>query len=710
MGLTNHSVGAHTLSEILTGRSSPSDKIIALAGNPNVGKSSIFNALTGMDQHTGNWPGKTVSSACGICKRNDQSYIFVDTPGTYSLSARSAEEEVARDFICFGDSDATVVICDATCLERNINLALQIMQARHPVIICVNLMDQAKRRGIIIDTALLSERLGIPVIPTSARDRKSLDGIISAIDSIVSDDNAKISAPIEYPPYIQSAIERITAALPLGAYQKLDGTFTALRLLEGDESFITQISSLYGVDLQSVSELKSILSEEKKRLEGEYGSISDIIAQSTVLSAERLCEGVTSYKEGASHDRDRRIDRILTGKLTAYPIMAALLMLILWLTISGANYISEALSYLLFGFQHYLEISLERTSLPPIICDFIINGIYRVPAWVVSVMLPPMAIFFPLFTLLEDVGYLPRIAYNLDLPFQKCKACGKQALTMCMGFGCNAAGVVGCRIIDSKRERLLAILTNSFIPCNGKFPALISVITMFLVWRTSGIPSSITASVILTLIIILGIAISFAVTGLLSSTVLKGIPSSFMIEMPPYRMPDVVNVLIRSVFDRTVFVLGRAITASVPAGIIIWFLTAVKIGDASLLHTVSSFLDPIASHLGLDGVILTAFILGLPANEIVIPIIIMAYTSGSSLTQLAGFDEMKAILISNGWSIKTAVCVLIFFMLHWPCATTLMTIKKETGSLKWTALAAIIPTAIGILLCLCFNFIYNLAI
>ncbi len=708
MGLTNHSVGASARADAIAVRSSPSDKIIALAGNPNVGKSSIFNALTGMDQHTGNWPGNTVSSACGVCKHGGQSYIFVDTPGTYSLSARSAEEEAARNFICFGGADASVVVCDATCLERNINLALQIMQAASPVIICVNLMDEAERNGIKIDTDLLSQRLGVPIIPTSARNRSTLDNILSEISRACNGEVVQKPLAVEYPSYIQSAIDKISAALPSSLEKTLPSAFVALKLLEGDGGFLSELTSCTGIDLHDLPELEKILSEAKSEIAELHGEISDIVAQSVVLSAERLCEGAVSCPKDTDSKRNHKIDRILTGRLSAYPVMAPLLAFILWLTVFGANYISNVLSYLLFSFQHYLEVSLASTALPPLISDFIVNGVYRVPAWVVSVMLPPMAIFFPLFTLLEDVGYLPRIAYNLDLPFKKCNACGKQALTMCMGFGCNAAGVVGCRIIDSPRERLLAILTNSFIPCNGKFPALISVITMFLVWHSGGLASSIAASLILTAIILMGIALSFAATKLLSSTLLRGYPSSFMIEMPPYRMPNIGNVIVRSVFDRTAFVLGRAITAAVPAGIIIWVMASVKVGDASLLGMLSSCLDPIASSIGLDGVILAAFILGLPANEIVIPIIIMAYTRGSSIIELDSIAEMKTLFIENGWSLKTAVCVIIFFMLHWPCATTLMTVKKETGSLKWTTLAAAIPTVIGILLCLIFNFAFDL--
>ena len=312
-------------------------------------------------------------------------------------------------------------------------------------------------------------------------------------------------------------------------------------------------------------------------------------------------------------------------------------------------------------------------------------------------MLPPMAIFFPLFTLLEDLGYLPRIAYNLDKPFKKCCACGKQALTMCMGFGCNAAGIVGCRIIDSPRERLLAVLTNSFVPCNGRFPMIITMITAFF---CSG---GVRAALVMTAVVALSVGMTLIVTKLLSHTLLKGIPSSFTLELPPYRKPQVGKIIVRSIFDRTVFVLGRAVAVAAPAGLIIWLLSNVHIGGASLIAHAADFLDPIGHLMGLDGVILVAFILGLPANEIVVPIIIMQYLSQGTLSQLGSIAEIHSLFVANGWTRVTAVCMIMFALMHWPCSTTLLTVKKETGSMKWTILAAAIPTLAGFAACVLIN-------
>ena len=380
-------------------------------------------------------------------------------------------------------------------------------------------------------------------------------------------------------------------------------------------------------------------------------------------------------------------------------MMILMLAIIFWLTISAANYPSSLLSSLFDYAGIYLSRLIVFLKAPTWLHSLLIDGIYKVLTWVVSVMLPPMAIFFPLFTLLEDVGYLPRIAYNLDKPFKCCKACGKQALTMCMGFGCNAAGVIGCRIIDSPRERLIAILTNNLVPCNGRFPAFIALISMFFVASDNGFFGSLIATLLLTVIILIGIMATFLCSGLLSKTILKGVPSSFTLELPPYRKPQIGKVVIRSIFDRTLFVLGRAVAIAAPAGLIIWLFANITIGNNSILHHCSTFLDPFAKLLGLDGVILMAFILGFPANEIVLPLIIMAYLSNGTITEIDSIIEIKSLFIQNGWTAVTAICTMIFSLFHWPCSTTLLTIKKETNSLKWTAVAAVLPTLIGMILC-----------
>ncbi|MFV0313775.1 MAG: nucleoside recognition domain-containing protein, partial [Anaerotignum sp.] len=458
-------------------------------------------------------------------------------------------------------------------------------------------------------------------------------------------------------------------------------------------------------------ELNDALTYSKKILKNyaiDSDLLNDKIVSSLIKKSEKICQDVVSFEKKGYNAFDRKLDKILTSKATGYPIMLALLAFIFWLTITGANYPCLILSDGLFWFQEQLTRFFQYMNAPDWLHGILVLGVYRVLAWVVSVMLPPMAIFFPLFTLLEDAGYLPRVAYNLDNTFKRCCACGKQALTMCMGFGCNAAGVVGCRIIDSPRERLLAILTNNFVPCNGRFPTLIAILTMFFIGSTSKIYASILSALLLTGVILLGILVTFGVTKLLSRTLLKGVPSSFTLELPPYRKPQIGTVIIRSIFDRTLFVLGRALMFAAPSGMIIWLMANVTIANTSILNHCAIFLDPFATLMGLDGVILLAFILGLPANEIVIPIIIMAYMSQGSILELGNLTEMKELFIANGWSWITAICTMLFSLMHWPCSTTLMTIKKETASWKWTFLAAAIPTAIGMICCILFASIAKL--
>ena len=703
MGLTNSSIGINAVdSGLEIQKRTPGDKVVALAGNPNVGKSTVFNALTGLNQHTGNWPGKTVASAQGYCAGKKQSYVMVDIPGTYSLMAHSAEEEVARNFICFGEPDAVVVVCDATCLARNLNLVLQTIEIMPRVVVCVNLMDEAKRKHIRVDLPLIAKRLGVPVVGAVARKKKSLEPLMDALDSITCNSSAAPSA-VRYPAEIEAAVSAIEPLVRQRCGARLNSRWLSLKLLDQDESLTQEISACLGADFLLDAQLSHAVADAKALLSArgiDQDRFKDLIVSALVTAAEEICLGAVTYEKAGYNHVDRRLDRILTSRLTGYPIMLLLLAAIFWLTITGANYPSQLLSDGLFWLQDRLLAFFHLVRAPEWLSGALVLGVYRVLAWVVSVMLPPMAIFFPLFTLLEDAGYLPRVAYNLDRPFKRCCACGKQALTMCMGFGCNAAGIVGCRIIDSPRERLLAVLTNNFVPCNGRFPTLIAILTMFFVGTAGGVLSSLLSALLLTGVIVLGVVLTFAVTRLLSKTLLKGVPSSFTLELPPYRRPQIGKVIVRSIFDRTLFVLGRAAAVAAPAGLFIWLMANVTFGGVSALQHCAAFLDPFARLMGLDGVILLAFILGFPANEIVIPIVIMAYMAQGSLIELSSLEQMKALFVANGWTWVTAVCTMLFSLMHWPCSTTLLTIKKETGSLKWTLLAAVIPTVTGMLLCM----------
>ncbi len=687
----------------------PQDPVIAIAGNPNVGKSTVFNALTGMNQHTGNWPGKTVSNAKGVCTTGRHRYLLVDIPGTYSLMAHSAEEEVARNFLCFGNADAAVVVCDATCLERNLNLVLQTLEISRRVLVCVNLLDEAGRKNICIDLPGLSAELGVPVVGTVAQKKKSLTALTDALDALIEGEEPE-GYQVEYDSLIEDAIAMVEPALE-GWSDRLSTRWLALQLLDPDPALLQEAEQYLGENIATRPAVAEALGRAREHLQI-HGidsiALKDRVVGALVSAAEAIARRVVTCEKKQYNSFDRKMDRILTHRVAAYPIMLVLLAGVFWLTIVGANYPSQLLSEGLFWVQDRLTDLFIYLHAPDWLHGALVLGVYRVLAWVVSVMLPPMAIFFPLFTLLEDAGYLPRIAYNLDKPFHRCHACGKQALTMCMGFGCNAVGITGCRIIDSPRERLIAILTNNFVPCNGRFPTLIALITMFFIGVQGGALSSFLSAAILTGVILLGIGMTFGVSRLLSATILRGKPSSFTLELPPYRKPQVGKVILRSILDRTLFVLGRAVAVAAPAGLVLWLMANVTVGELSLLAHCAGFLDPFARLLGLDGIILIAFILGFPANEIVLPIIMMGYLSGGSLAELGTFAEMRELLVANGWTWQTAVSTLLFSLMHWPCSTALWTVKKETGSWGWTAMAAVIPTLTGILLCFVFTTLINL--
>ena len=700
MGLTNTSTGIHAIDTSLSIRKkNPSVKTAAIAGNPNVGKSTLFNSLTNGRQHTGNWTGKTVSCAYGFCRSASHSYMLVDIPGTYSLLSHSPEEEAARNFLLFGGADAVVAVCDASCLERSLNLVLQILEITKNVLVCVNLLDEADRKGISIDLEKLSLLLGVPVIGTVAQDRRSRSRFLEGLDQLIANPPASPLQPV-YSPAIEEAVSMLLPQADAWLNQQesacsLPPRWLALRLLEGLPLSKGSASPEAHSLVKRVEEARSMLRD----LGISQEEFMDRLVEGLMRTAESIARETVTFSRTGQSRLDRRLDRIFTSRLTGYPVMAGLLALIFWLTLTGANYPSALLSRFFFKIQEMLDLGLDMIGTPWWIHRPLIDGIYRVLAWVVSVMLPPMAIFFPLFTLLEDSGFLPRIAYNLDKPFMRCRACGKQALTMAMGFGCNAAGVVGCRIIDSPRERLIAMLTNSFVPCNGRFPTLTALITMFFAGTAGGLISSLSSALLLTLFVLLGIGASFASSWLLSRTVLKGLPSSFTLELPPYRRPQVGRILLRSLFDRTIFVLGRAACIAAPAGLLIWLMANTELEGISLLTHCCAFLDPLGRALGMDGVILAAFLLGLPANEIVLPLILMAYLSQGTILEFDSLTQLKELLTANGWTWITALCTMVFSLMHWPCSTTLLTIKKESGSWKWTALAFFLPTAWGMGIC-----------
>ena len=706
MGLTQQSTKIKSLEDIFNIEKKDDEFMIALAGNPNTGKSTVFNYLTGLKQHTGNWPGKTVCTARGDFSHKDINYSLIDLPGTYSLFPLSQEEIVARDFICFGNPDAVIVVCDSTCIERNLNLLFQVMELTDNVILCLNLLDEAKKKGIDINKNKLEKILGIPVVLTAARSGYGMDELKETLNTVVHGNYKFNNKPVYYDDEIESMVNSIKDEL-YEIIPSINPRWLGLRLIDGDESILTSLNDYTENDiLDDLNTIKSKLPDIFDK-----SKIRSHLSKTTYDYAKSISDQVVTVTNSKAFDRDEKIDRVVSSKIFGIPLMLLLLCGVLWLTIQGANYPSEIISNVLFAVEPKIYDLLNSMSFPIWLNEMITYGMYRTLAWVVSVMLPPMAIFFPLFTLLEDLGYLPRVAFNLDHLFKKACCHGKQCLTMCMGFGCNAAGVIGCRIIDSPRERLIAILTNNFVPCNGRFPTLIAISTIFF---SSAIGSSFLSSTItalsITVLIIIGVLTTLLVSYILSKTLLKGVPSTFTLELPPYRPPQIGRVIYTSIIDRTLFVLRRSIAVAIPAGIITWIFANIYIGDISLLTYVANFLDPLGKLIGLDGFILLAFILGFPANEIVVPILIMSYMATGKMIE---FDELSALgelLKNNGWTYLTALNMMLFSLLHWPCATTLLTIKKETSSLKWTALGFIIPTVIAFIVCFITTTIYNIIV
>src|SRR5690554_5277084 len=622
MGLTNQSTGLGTLKELYEVElENQDDIIVGLAGNPNTGKSTVFNSLTGLKQHTGNWPGKTVTNAQGRYEHRGRGYVLVDLPGTYSLLSSSVEEEVARDFICFGNAHLIVVVTDATSLQRNLNLVLQILEITDKVVVCVNLMDEARRKKIRVNTKRLEEHLGVPVVGTSARNGIGLPELKDAVARMAAGEIAPRAKQIQYENPVEKAIDMVRAHTDKLGLGDLNSRWVSLRLIEDDAALMDTIckhmENHYGSRDEKIESMGEEINRARLML-GEEGldqdGLRDSIVSSIVGTAEEIGRDTVYFADREYRKLDYRIDRILTSRAFGIPIMIALLGLIFWITIEGANYPSQLLSKGLFQIEEWLTRLFIKWGTPRWIHGMLILGVYRTLAWVVSVMLPPMAIFFPLFTLLEDLGYLPRIAFNLDSYFKRACAHGKQALSMCMGFGCNAAGVVACRIIDSPRERLIAILTNSFVPCNGRFPLLIALVSIFFASGTND--SGLVQTLFLVGLIVLSVLITLVVSRILSRTILKGLPSSFALELPPYRKPQVGRILIRSLLDRTLFVLGRAVVVAAPAGLVIWLMANLEVKGLSLVNHAAAFLQPVGELIGLDGYILLAFLLGLPANEI----------------------------------------------------------------------------------------------
>lgn len=728
------------------------DHLIALAGNPNVGKTTVFNALTGLRQHTGNWPGKTVTRAEGAFLHDGRRVKVVDLPGTYSLQAGSADEEIARDFVLFGQPDVTIVVVDAMRLERNLNLVLQILEITDRVVVCLNLIDEARRNGVTVDPARLEKELGVPVVPTVARRGEGIDALLRTASQVAS--GARKTAPhrvASHPAGVEDAVDALKPLIADAFPELPNARWVALRLLNADEHVTEAVRSGEIGDLtpDTAPDARGTDGRSRGAAEGARGrtersprarprerpqseetatrarildaatrqrwtlrpGFHDAVAENLYREAARIAG--TSVKRGlenAGAALDRRLDRWLTSRVFGFPLMLGILAVVFWLTIAGANVPSAMLATLLIDNLHPVLLGFgEWARMPWWLSGFLFDGVYLATAWVVSVMLPPMAIFFPLFTLLEDFGYLPRVAFNLDSLFRRAGAHGKQALTMSMGFGCNAAGVVATRVIDSPRERLIAVITNNFSLCNGRWPTQILIATIFIGALVPPHLAGFVSAGAVVAIALLGIFFMFITSWGLSNTVLKGEATTFSLELPPYRPPRVLQTLYTSIIDRTLIILWRAVLFAVPAGAVIWLISNIMVGGASLAEHAISGMNPFGLLLGLNGVILLAYIIAIPANEIVIPTILMltVLTLGTpELGEGAGVmferdsvGQMEDLLAAGGWTLLTGVNLMLFSLLHNPCSTTIYTIYKETRSGRWTTVSALLPLVMGFVVC-----------
>jgi len=710
------------------------DFVVALSGNPNVGKSTVFNALTGLRQHTGNWPGKTVARGEGAFKLGDHRYKLVDLPGTYSLLATTVDEEIARNFILFGRPDVTVIVVDATHLERNLNLTLQVLDITDRAVVCLNLVDEARRHGRVIDERSLARALGVPVVATVARTGEGIDRLIQTIAAVA---NGEIAGNPRRKRNLrglgQRAVVELTDKLKKEFPDLYNPEWVAVRLLDGDVGIEEALLDGELLDLSYETEpsdrteaadrgakadpeavrtaARSVIGSAHA-LGWETGAdFHDKITEDIYTEAAKIAEKSTSVDGGKNaFALDRKIDAFVTSKTFGFPIMLGLLTAVFWVTISGANVPSGLLASLLIDTVHPALHALgAKINMTWWMSGFLFDGVYLATAWVISVMLPPMAIFFPLFTLLEDSGYLARVSFNLDGMFKRAGAHGKQALTMSMGFGCNAAGVVATRIIDSRRERLIAIITNNFALCNGRWPTQILIATIFIGGLVPAHLAGLVSAAAVVGIALLGISLTFVVSWFLSRTLLQGEPSSFSLELPPYRPPRIWQTIYTSLIDRTIFVLWRAILFAMPAGALIWLLSNIYIGDASIAEHTIGALDPLGLFIGLNGVILVAYILAIPANEIVIPTLLMLTVMTANMSgigegvgvmfELDSVGDTEAILKAGGWTLLTGLNLMLFSLLHNPCSTTIYTIWKETGSRKWTMVSSLLPVAMGFAVC-----------
>ena len=664
--------------------------VVAMAGNPNVGKSVIFNALTGSRQHVGNWPGKTVERAEGVFQHQGREIRLVDLPGTYSLAAQSPEEMIARDYIVSGEPDVVVSIVDATCLERNLNLVLQILELTDKVVVVLNLMDEVRRQGWEIDVEALEEVLGVPVVPTVAIEGEGLPELVEAIAQVAEGRRKTYPVSVDYGLSVEGYTQTLQEDLSYMGIEERS-RWVALKLLEDDpeivEAFKQGKLAVLGLAAPSAlpEALQALLRRAVRLREGIRPDAKVEIIRRRYEFAHDVVHRVAHRLRPEEESLTDRIDHIVTHKVWSWPIMLAVFLAIFWITINGAEIAGGWLEAFFSWVIRAVRTWLMSVQAPWWVSGALVDGFIVGIGTVITVMLPPMIILFTAFALLEDLGLLPRVAFNLDRPMQVLGSQGKQTLTWGMSFGCNVTGVMASRIIENKKVQLVSILTSPLIICSGGYGAGIALVIALFGDRALPVMLS---------LVLLSLGAASLATLILNKTLFRGEPGGFVLEMPPYRKPKWGQVAWRALVDRVAHTMWRAVEFAGPASLLIWLLGNLPPGvpfEQTAVGWMVRTLAPLGRPFGLTGEMLTALLFTLPAKEIVVPALAMTYGLQTTLVESEGVLNY----LPQAWTPLSSYTFMVFFMLYLPCLVTVWATWKETRSLKWTMMGLLVPLTIA---------------